>query len=387
VESVKVVYDKKEYINAQNEPRYYNTSGTVLTTDEMDYIGERKVFSIFLGILEPDTEYLIKIEYQNKRQYEFSYKTLPDENSHEKYNIIYAGDVGVSQQAEKMSDVIITHNPRTILLGGDISYDNGDPACYYAMDIFLNLLEERIYKPLGRIVPLILAVGNHDLGINNLADRNVEISDNFPSYLSYFPQETLTDGNEKYTNELPVTIARNTYTLHKIGNTINFVLDSGYVDNYKGPQSLWLQKLAKKYENSPKIALYHNPLYSLYSNFTETASADAQGEKIWAPLFEQYDFLSAFENHVHAMKRTYPLKRREINEKEGVVYLGDGAWGVETGGCRECKVSEELKKLFALYKSANHVWVVSFEDSEKKITYTPYGLDNTQLDTPYVQKY
>jgi len=37
----------------------------------------------------------------------------------------------------------------------------------------------------------------------------------------------------------------------------------------------------------------------------------------------------AFENHDHAYKRTHPLRNGEIRS-DGIVYIGDGAWGVRT---------------------------------------------------------
>lgn len=36
---------------------------------------------------------------------------------------------------------------------------------------------------------------------------------------------------------------------------------------------------------------------------------------------------SAFENHDHVYKRTYPLKNNQV-VADGTIYLGDGAWGV-----------------------------------------------------------
>jgi len=47
----------------------------------------------------------------------------------------------------------------------------------------------------------------------------------------------------------------------------------------------------------------------------------------WAPLFEQYGVRVSFENHDHTYKRTYPIRGESIAQ-DGVVYLGDGCWGV-----------------------------------------------------------
>ena len=56
--------------------------------------------------------------------------------------------------------------------------------------------------------------------------------------------------------------------------------------------------------------------------------------KYWLPLFDRYNVVGAFENHVHQFKRTYPLKNGEVvNDTEGTIYFGDGAWGINTIDC------------------------------------------------------
>ena len=43
--------------------------------------------------------------------------------------------------------------------------------------------------------------------------------------------------------------------------------------------------------------------------------------------FDKYNFVASFENHVHNMKRTFPLTESKVNTTGGgVVYLGDGSW-------------------------------------------------------------
>jgi hypothetical protein len=50
------------------------------------------------------------------------------------------------------------------MIGGDVSYDNAMNDCYYSWDTFLSAFEN---IRAGRIVPLVLAVGNHDVGLNS----------------------------------------------------------------------------------------------------------------------------------------------------------------------------------------------------------------------------
>jgi hypothetical protein len=54
----------------------------------------------------------------------------------------------------------------------------------------------------------------------------------------------------------------------------------------------------------------------------------------WAPLFERYGVQIAFENHDHVYKRTVPL-RSGAPHADGVVYIGDGSWGMASD--TECR--------------------------------------------------
>jgi hypothetical protein len=45
------------------------------------------------------------------------------------------------------------------------------------------------------------------------------------------------------------------------------------------------------------------------------------------PLFEKYGVQFAFEHHDHTYKRTLPMLGG-VPDERGIVYLGDGAWGV-----------------------------------------------------------
>ena len=47
------------------------------------------------------------------------------------------------------------------------------------------------------------------------------------------------------------------------------------------------------------------------------------------PLFEEGGVQVAFENHNHTYKRTHRIKGGKVDES-GVLYLGDGSWGVHT---------------------------------------------------------
>lgn len=59
-----------------------------------------------------------------------------------------------------------TFNPDVFMVGGDIAYDNGMCTCYYAWDFYLDIITD-FYNQVGRLVPLVFAVGNHDAGADD----------------------------------------------------------------------------------------------------------------------------------------------------------------------------------------------------------------------------
>ena len=126
------------------------------------------------------------------------------------------------------------------------------------------------------------------------------------------------------------------YHRKEIGKSILIVaLDSGHVVDFAGAQATWLEEtLSQSPHITFKFASYHVPLYpsALIGGKTwddDQTSANARGRKIWVPIFDKYGLTAGFENHVHSFKRSAPmLNSRAKKDGRGVVYFGDGCWGV-----------------------------------------------------------
>lgn len=78
------------------------------------------------------------------------------------------------------------YKPDIIFMGGDVAYDNNIPACSYTWDFFLNMIEG-ISNEVGYVVPLALALGNHDAGLNELSGINITLDTT--AFFKYFPQQ------------------------------------------------------------------------------------------------------------------------------------------------------------------------------------------------------
>ncbi|MEE9405555.1 MAG: hypothetical protein V3V20_11740, partial [Algisphaera sp.] len=75
-----------------------------------------------------------------------------------------------------------------------------------------------------------------------------------------------------------------------------------------------------------RFAAYHVPAYPAHRPYETHHSASARTH--WVPLFEEHQIDAVFEHHDHAYKRTH-LLRGDQPHPQGILFLGDGAWGVE----------------------------------------------------------
>ncbi len=82
------------------------------------------------------------------------------------------------------------------------------------------------------------------------------------------------------------------------------------------------------------------PAYPSVRSFTGRASVLREH---WVPLFEEAGVRVAFENHDHAYERTVPI-RAVREDPDGIVYIGDGAWGVPVRPVHEARDTWYLEK-------------------------------------------
>lgn len=213
--------------------------------------------------------------------------------------------------------------PLFALVGGDIAYAAGSHAPFLPgwakiwidkmagqkFDRWLTWLKawkKEMVTPDGRLVPILPVLGNHDV----------------------------TGGFGKTPKEAPFFYSLfampgpQGYNVLDFGNYMSlFMLDSGHTHPVKGKQTQWLNNGMKNRMDVPyKFALYHVPAYPSVRKLDHEHSASIR--KHWVPIFDEGHLTAAFEHHDHDYKRTYPLKNNRI-DPDGVIYLGDGAWGVD----------------------------------------------------------
>ncbi|CAD8062504.1 unnamed protein product [Paramecium sonneborni] len=343
--------------------------------------GQRNVFTCFLTGLKSYTLYEIDLISQDKVLNSTKYRTIAEQYSDDDLVILFGGDWGYQTNGLKIVEQISKVNPDAILIGGDIAYDNGNIHCYYSFDLLLTAFESQ-YQHVSRLIPFIFSVGNHDVGFNDYAKYNITVSDEMgPLYFTYFPQR------KSINNTILPIKHRVTYNIQKMQNILLFGLDSGYLYPHNETQLEWMLSILddQSYSTLSKFAHYHVPIYpTCYQNnsFMNSWNNLLQARNYWVPLFDKYEFVGAFENHVHQYKRTYPLKNNSKSEK-GTVYFGDGSMGIRSVNCiDEAKTylpGKPFENIFetVITNNSDHFWVLRSFGKNNTIEFNAFQPDYT----------
>jgi len=354
---VNILYDTKEHYETFHSLRY-NSPSTYWAFD-FEWTGARNVHTAHINDLIPDTMYYFEIYYKGQLQYSNMYKTLPAPDHQKNIILAVGGDVGSNEIAQKMTGNLEALDPDVIIIGGDGAYDNGMRSCYYNYDSFLNMFES-LNKKLNKIVPIILGIGNHELGIHSMSNVNVEISDSKgPLYFLFFPQHLANENASGSITDIPSPGNRRTYFSQILRNTLHTALDSGYISSFNGTQSDWLRNISDKYSALPKFAHYHAP--TICSCYLKDDTPDYQinlAYESWSSIFEENYFEAAFENHFHLFKKSFPIRDKKV-DSEGVLYLGEGKWGAYGNHCLDYPEVVNQTGLIEVASDQFHIWILN----------------------------
>lgn len=301
--------------------------------------------------LEPSSEYEFHLAGQ-KRVYTF--RTLPLSLDNESVKYVIAGDAYRSYAAfHRGNRQIVRADPSFVVIGGDIAYTKGSRDSFrdHIWEIkqwhsFFSEWKNVMVGASGHMIPIVPVVGNHDV-----PRKTTDPKDHFVLLYKLFPfhLETIS------------------YGVLDVGNYLSlFLLDTGHTYPIAGDQTLWLKQALMQRKNTPfKMAAYHVSAYPSVYDFKSKTSVKIRDN--WSPLFESEGVKLAFEHHNHAYKRTYPIKNLK-KDPEGVVYIGDGCWGVSPRRPYKAWYLEERKKescfnVVSLSKELCDVTVVSSRGS------------------------
>lgn len=333
--------------NGKIEEYAFHATGTTVTIDGID---NRWIHRVLLSNLEPgQVYYFIAGDPKSGFFHESKFKTIPADA--ENIRFVTGGDMNIGSLAVDLQLHAGKQSPMFGMVGGDLPYANGDLKNLSRWDKWFQNWSQNMVTPDGLMVPMVMTLGNHETNKLESSDFNVRA----PFYMAYLGHQ-----------------GDNLYFSRRIGrDVVIMLLDSGHLVPHEGAQTEWLQQELERYKDVPvKFACYHVPLYPAHRDFMGTSSV--KGRELWGPLFDRYRLMAAFENHDHVFKRSHLLRDNKV-DPEGVLYLGDGCFGVSAR-----TVDEELRWFLARAESTPHFWLV--EVSPEKVQYTAIDREGKVFD-------
>ncbi|GEM_PF-1262605 len=248
----------------------------------------------------------------------YYFRTMPAELDRP-LRIVFGGDTMVRREwMDRVNELAMAEDPDFVVWGGDLAYADGRESNLRRWLQWFQSVKQTLIAQDGRVVPVVVAIGNHEVREGYVsARRDYEQSDAVRAAMApYFYTFFAFPGQPGY-------------RVLDFGEYLSLViLDSGHTNPIPGPQTEWLRAvLAERREVAHVIPVYHVPAYPSHRSYEESLSRDVREH--WVPLFEDTDVALAIEHHDHTYKRTFPLLRGRV-DFGGVLYVGDGAWGVET---------------------------------------------------------
>jgi acid phosphatase type 7 len=233
-------------------------------------------------------------------------------------------------------------DPDFAIVGGDIAYVNNEPKAHPRWFDFFRVWGETMRAPDGRIIPIVPAIGNHEVNGDTYEIRGGE------------PRRGMSADRALFFYTLFSFPGRPGYNVLDFGDYLSLVaLDSYHTSPVPGPQTDWLRATLAQRRSVPFVVpFYHVPAYPSVRSFNTPTSITIRAN--WVPAFDEAGIRFAFENHDHAYKVTHPLRAGKI-DPAGTRYLGDGAWAVNTRVVLERDKAKFVDRSF----SRNHVFEVT----------------------------
>lgn len=335
------------YREQKNGAKWLEAVGSVRAlTNKKSY----QIHRVELQKLKPDQIYRFHFGDQKKS---FLFRTMPKDLS-KPVRFVTGGDAYNNnlKRFRKMNKMVAKTNPRFAIIGGDIAYTvpvggKNHRESFTKWKNFFSCWMQEMKDKDGCLIPLFVTIGNHEVkgGFHRAPEHA-------PFYYALFEKA---------------------YYHINFANYAHFTfLDSNHTHPVKGRQTDWLNAVLKNYRNCPhRFVTYHVGAYPSTGKINDPTRKSIH--KYWVPLFEKYRVHACFESHDHAYKRTHPLMQDRIHS-QGVVYIGDGSWGVKP------RKPEHTKKRPYLASSAQNQQVLVVELSKDARKYWARDVSGKVID-------
>lgn len=304
--------------------------------------------------LEPGTDYVFEIDGDATT---YRFRTAPKVLDRP---LVFAegGDIAASDVVATLHDMAASWDPLFGLVGGDLAYSDGRNLDR-ELD-FYRMWSQRMRTKDGRLIPMIAAIGNHEVD-GSFGQPRERAPFFFALFGDLYPEKS--------------------YATLDFGDYLSIItLDTDHISPIVGEQTRWLERVLEERLGKPDaprtapphvFTAYHVPGYPSVRRFEDTQSVLVREN--WVPLFERYGLKVSFEHHDHSFKRTHPLLGSQpTTDPKGVVYLGDGCWG------RTPRPVHPDSPYLAKTLSAYHVFKVTLDG--QAALFEPYNERNEKLD-------
>ena len=291
----------------------------VRVADEHEFpYSSRTIHRIELTDLEADSHYRFQVgEFERK----YKFRTMPESLDERTVTFATGGDTMHEQEMmQRTNRVALEYDPDFVAWGGDLAYADGDPDAVDDWYEWFEAIMTDLISEEGHVVPILNGIGNHEL------TRGY-----WSNYQRYENTDEWRTEMAPYYYELFAFPGHPGYATLDFGDYLSLIfLDSDHAVPLAS-QTEWLEQELRERERrgvTHQFPIYHIPGYPSHRDYEGTIQTRVREH--WVPLFEEYDNVRvAFENHDHTYKRTHPILDGQVDE-DGVVYIGDGAWGVYT---------------------------------------------------------
>lgn len=277
--------------------------------------GPHLLHRVRLTGLLPDTEYLFRWSEKGPI---YRFRTMPN-HLDRPVRIVFGGDTMHHREwMDAVNRVAAATDPDCIVWGGDLAYADGLEENLGLWVDWFSSVRTTLMTADRRVIPILVGLGNHENSRGYVwMWEGAEATDSWRSRMApWFFGFFAFPGQPGY-------------GVIDFGPYLSLViLDTGHANLLAGPQTDWLRKtLQARVSVKHVIPVYHAAAYPSWRPLEDPLASHVR--ETWVPLFEDYGVTLAFENHDHTYKRTFPIRGGRI-DPTGIVYMGDGAWGVRT---------------------------------------------------------
>ncbi len=315
---------------------------------------QRWVHTVELTDLDPDTAYTFRFTAPKSSPI-YRFRTMP-ENLDRPVRLAIGGDVRHRQSwMEEVNRIAMRYDLDAIVWGGDLAYADGLVRRWYRWEEFFEAMQNTLVDESGRVVPVVMGIGNHEVKGGYFfrhaqEDDPVVFTDTFRNEIAPFYYSMFAFPGHPG------------YGVLDVSDYLSIILlDTDHSTPIAGPQTEWFEEVLQARTDIPHVLpVYHVPAFPSNRSFSGRVSVRVREH--WVPLMERYGIQVAFENHDHTYKRTVPIRNGEEAE-DGIVYIGDGTWGV---GERVPRTPEEE---WYLTRSASirHFLLVTLSEHQRDI--------------------